>query len=168
MPYRVRIRQTRSRLGLEVIAFDPYVDDADDVTLVDDLKTFLGMVDVVSLHVPLTEETNGLVNADFLAAMRPGSILVNTSKGSLIDEQALADALEAEHLFAAGLECVQGRTNGHLDTAVRPDRRSALTAGRRFHTRGKSEPLDNGRRPNPHCGRWPRPKGALNPEALTN
>jgi len=91
-------------LGLEVAAFDPYIDEPVGATRVDDLEHLLGMVDVVSLHVPLTEETDGLVDAAFLAAMRPGSILVNTSKGSLIDEQALADALDAQHLFAAGLD----------------------------------------------------------------
>jgi phosphoglycerate dehydrogenase-like enzyme len=92
-------------LGLEVAYYDPWVvSSEEDVTRYDDLPTMLANVDVVSLHAPLTPATSGLVDASFLAAMRPGSVLVNTSKGALIDEQALADALESGHLFAAGLD----------------------------------------------------------------
>lgn len=60
--------------------------------------------DVLSLHCPLTPETRGLVNAERLALMKPTAILLNTGRGPLIDEQALADALNAGRIRAAGLD----------------------------------------------------------------
>ncbi len=60
--------------------------------------------DVVSLHCPLTPETHHLVNRDRLALMKPTAILINTGRGPLIDEQALADALAEGKLYAAGLD----------------------------------------------------------------
>ncbi len=70
----------------------------------DDLVAMLGEVDVVALGCPATAETTRLVDADFLAAMKPGAILVNTARGALVDEHALLDALDRGHLFAAGLD----------------------------------------------------------------
>lgn len=60
--------------------------------------------DVLSLHCPLTEETHHLVNAEHLAMMKPTAILINTGRGPLVDEQALADALNSGRLRAAGLD----------------------------------------------------------------
>ncbi len=60
--------------------------------------------DVLSLHCPLTPETHHLVNAERLALMKPSAILINTGRGPLVDEQALADALNSGHLFAAGVD----------------------------------------------------------------
>lgn len=60
--------------------------------------------DVLSLHCPLTDETFHLVNAEHLALMKPTAILVNTGRGPLVDEHALADALNSGRLYAAGLD----------------------------------------------------------------
>lgn len=60
--------------------------------------------DIISLHCPLTEQTNEMVNARRLALMKPSAILINTSRGQLINEQDLADALNEEKLYAAGLD----------------------------------------------------------------
>jgi glycerate dehydrogenase len=60
--------------------------------------------DVITLHCPLNEETRHMVNAERLKMMKPHAILINTSRGGLIDEQALADALNNEQLYAAGLD----------------------------------------------------------------
>lgn len=60
-----------------------------------DLDTLFGSSDVISLHCPLTAENKGFVNKDRIAGMRPGSILINTARGPLVDEEAAADALKA-------------------------------------------------------------------------
>ncbi|MCC7052462.1 MAG: D-glycerate dehydrogenase [Gemmatimonadaceae bacterium] len=68
------------------------------------LDSLLGTSDIVSLHAPATSDTHHLIDAARLARMRPGSILVNTARGSLVDERALAEALRSGQLFAAGLD----------------------------------------------------------------
>ncbi len=69
-----------------------------------DLKTLFADSDVVSLHCPLTEETRGLVNRERLATMKPSAYLINTGRGPLIDEEALAAALKEQLLAGAGLD----------------------------------------------------------------
>lgn len=70
----------------------------------DDLLAALGRADVVSLHVPLTSETRQLIGAAELGAMKPGSILVNTSRGPVVDEEALVDALSGREIGGAALD----------------------------------------------------------------
>jgi D-3-phosphoglycerate dehydrogenase len=71
--------------------------------------------DIVSVHIHLTEENHRLINRDVLARMKPGSILINTSRGAIIDEAALLDALEHGPLAAAGLDVVEGEWRDDLD-----------------------------------------------------
>jgi len=68
------------------------------------LGTLLAEADIVSLHIPLTPETDGLIGAQALAAMRPGAILINTARGGLVDEAALVAALRSGRLRGAGLD----------------------------------------------------------------
>jgi lactate dehydrogenase-like 2-hydroxyacid dehydrogenase len=69
-----------------------------------DLDTLLAQSDFVTVHVNLSSETWHLIDASALARMRPGTILVNTSRGGVVDQAALADALRSGHLFGAGLD----------------------------------------------------------------
>jgi glyoxylate reductase len=71
---------------------------------VGDLDELLTCADAVSLHVPLTDETRGLVDARRLALIGPEGVLVNTARGPVVDEAALAEALEAGTIFGAGLD----------------------------------------------------------------
>ncbi len=69
-----------------------------------ELDVLLAEADAVSLHLPLTPETRGLISADRLAGMKPGALLINTSRGGLVDETALAAALAEGRLGGAGLD----------------------------------------------------------------
>jgi D-3-phosphoglycerate dehydrogenase len=69
-----------------------------------DWRQALGEADIVSLHLPRLPETENLIGAAELAAMKPGAFLVNTARGGLVDENALADALAAGRLGGAGLD----------------------------------------------------------------
>lgn len=93
--------------GLEMIAYDPYVDDSVlksfDVKP-SDLDSLLRTSDFVSLHLPLSEKTRHILSTPKLALMKPSSILINTSRGALVDEQALTAALQERRLYAAGLD----------------------------------------------------------------
>jgi len=68
------------------------------------LADLLGASDFVSLHVPATESTSGLIDADMLGRMKRGAILINTARGDVLDEAALVDALRSGHLAGAGLD----------------------------------------------------------------
>jgi D-3-phosphoglycerate dehydrogenase len=115
--------------GMAVAAFDPYIRGwMDSVRRQADLSELLQNSDILSLHIPLTDETFNLIGSNELAQLPQGAVIVNTSRGRIIDEQALIEALESKHLAGAALDVVCGeRTNEHhvasrlLDYARRHD-----------------------------------------------
>lgn len=102
-----KVAERGRAFGVRIIATDPYVDaDAmarEGVEKVS-LDALLARADIVSLHAPLTEETRGLIGAAAFARMKPGAILINTSRGGVVDQQALVDALRSGRLGGAGLD----------------------------------------------------------------
>jgi D-3-phosphoglycerate dehydrogenase len=100
-----RVGRAAQGLGMNVLAYDPFVsDEGFFANRVDSLDNLLALSDVVSIHVPLTTDTRYLFDRARFQTMRPGSILVNTSRGSVVDQNALIEALDSGQLFGAGLD----------------------------------------------------------------
>jgi D-3-phosphoglycerate dehydrogenase len=93
-------------LGFEVIATDPRRAPGAEIQVVD-LDTLLATSDVVSIHAPLDSSTYHLIDARALGLMKPTAIVVNTSRGGLIDQDALVQALHGGHLAGAGLDVLE-------------------------------------------------------------
>lgn len=91
--------------GMEILAWSRTPKAAEGVRFVE-LDELLRRSDIVSLHCALTDETRGLIGADELRVMKPTSVLVNTARGPIVDQGALARALRTGEIFAAGLDVV--------------------------------------------------------------
>ncbi len=105
--FRVALRARA--FGMQVLAFDPYVNpESPQITEAGaemvDLEELLRRSDVVTLHLPLTEETRGLINYERLRRMKPTAILVNTSRGGVVVESDLCRALEERIIAGAALD----------------------------------------------------------------
>jgi D-3-phosphoglycerate dehydrogenase len=121
-------------LGMRVIATDPYAEPgaATTVALVDPSE-LLAQADVVSIHAPLTPATRGMIDARALLQMKRGAILINTSRGELIDEEALAAALDSGQLSGAGLDVVTHEPLAR-NSALRGRRNVLLTPHMAFYS----------------------------------
>jgi D-3-phosphoglycerate dehydrogenase / 2-oxoglutarate reductase len=107
-------------LGLSVIACDPCGDQSfcrEQRIHLCDLSELLATADIVSLHLPGTDATKHLINRQTLAMMKPSAVLINTARGSLVDEAAMIEALTSGRLFAAGLD-VFGREPLPVDSPL--------------------------------------------------
>jgi len=94
-------------LKMRAVAYDPFISPEAAAKLgaeLVDLETLWRTADVISIHVPLTDQTRNLVNAATLAKMKKGAILVNCARGGIVDERALAEALASGHLGGAALD----------------------------------------------------------------
>lgn len=105
-------REVASRLkgfGCRILVFDPQVKPREAIrhgVSWRELEELLGSSDIVSLHLPLSPSTRGMVDREFLGKMKRGAFLVNTARGELLDEQALLQALGGQHLAGAALDCL--------------------------------------------------------------
>lgn len=102
-----RLAELLSGFDVEILAYDPYMNmqDAEERNVqAAAFEELLEKSDVVSLHMPLTEETKHLINKETLAKMKDGAYLINTSRGKLVDEEALAEALRNGKLAGAALD----------------------------------------------------------------
>ena len=99
-------------LGMNVIGFDPFMSVGNALKLAPTVKLMKSAEDVMvncdylTIHVPLTDDTRDMVDADMIAKMKDGVILINNSRGQLVVEQDLADALNSGKVYAAGLDVV--------------------------------------------------------------
>ena len=95
-------------LGFRTHGYDPFgkIGELGSETIVmrDSLVELLGEVDLLTLHVPVNAQTRGLLNQESLKRLKPGAFIVNTSRGELIDESALRDALDSGHVGGAALD----------------------------------------------------------------
>src|SRR5690606_16925549 len=96
-----RVEQIVAAMGAEVLHTSTADDGHPNWRPLNDL---LARSDIVSIHVPLTEKTLGLLDATALSRMKPAAVLVNTARGAIVDEIALTEALHARRLAAAGLD----------------------------------------------------------------
>lgn len=101
------VTERAQAFGMNVIAYDPYVSEAVgrhmNVTLVD-IDELYAQADYITLHSVLTKETEKLINADAIAQMKKGVIVINVARGKLVDEQALADGLKSGQVGGAALD----------------------------------------------------------------
>jgi phosphoglycerate dehydrogenase-like enzyme len=103
--------RARLGLGMNVIACDPFADTADarrqGVTLFDNPDSICAQADVISLHVPLNDQTQNLVDGRMLGLMKTSAFLINTARGASVDTDALVDALRARRIAAAALDVTE-------------------------------------------------------------
>lgn len=106
----IRVAELATAFGMRRLGYDPALPPeeirqrgAEPV----DLSALLRAADIVTLHAPLTPETRHLINRDTLSLMKPGTILVNTSRGGVIDDAALAEALRSGRLAGAGIDVTE-------------------------------------------------------------
>ena len=94
--------------GMDVVVYDPYISNGSELAVgvrrVHSLTELFSQCDIVSLHAPLSAETEKLINAEVLAASKPGLVLINTARGPIIDLDALYEALRADQIQAVGLD----------------------------------------------------------------
>ena len=133
-------------MGMSVLAYDPYLTEADGCELVD-LDRVFAESDVISLHAPAVPETQHIINAQSLAAMKHGVYLINCARGGLVDQEALLAALDSGQVAGAGLDVTDPEPLPvghpllqHPNVIVTPHVASATVAGRR---RLYSHAIDN-------------------------
>jgi D-3-phosphoglycerate dehydrogenase len=123
--------------GMRLLAYDPYlsttVAQLEGATLCD-LEALLQNSDFISLHVPLTPETRRLIDAKNLALMKSTAVLLNTARGGLVDEGALAERLQQGLLAGAGLEVFDPEPPSSMNPLLRSER-VVLTPHSAAHTR---------------------------------
>jgi len=102
-----RLVELVSPFGVRFLAYDKEKDkdfaEKYDITYMD-LNSILSQSDIISLHLPLTEETEGLINKDNISLIRPNTFLINTSRGSILDEKALVEVLKRKKIAGAAID----------------------------------------------------------------
>ena len=146
------VAQRAGAFGMRLVGFDPYVSRdrarALGVELMPNLEAVLVQADFLTVHLPRTPETVGLIGRRELALMKPGAILINTARGALVDQGALAEALRDGRLAGAGLDVYpqeplppEANPFRDLDNVVLTPHAGAVT--REANARSRKMPVDN-------------------------
>lgn len=104
-----RVARLSEAFDMKVLVYTPRPKNKGTLKSVEftDIDTLLSESDIVTCHCPLTDETKGLINKDTIAKMKKTAVFINTSRGPVVDEKALADALNNGDIFAAGLDVLE-------------------------------------------------------------
>jgi D-3-phosphoglycerate dehydrogenase len=110
-----RVAKLGAAFGMTVTGYDPYITDAPCV-MSDTLDALLAGAQVLTLHVPLTDETRGMIGARELALLPADAIVINTARGGVADEAALAKAIQSRKLYGAGFDVFEAEPmrSGHV------------------------------------------------------
>lgn len=104
---RFAAEKCKAAFGMNVIGYDPYITEAEGITIYKDIEEVFKRADYISLHIPLTPETKNLVGDKLLSLMKPTAYIINTARGGIIDEQALAQKLKNEEIAGAALDVLE-------------------------------------------------------------
>ncbi len=104
---RFAAEKCKAAFGMNIIGYDPYITEAEGITIYKDIEEVFKRADYISLHIPLTPETKNLVGDKLLSLMKPTAYIINTARGGIIDEQALAQKLKNEEIAGAALDVLE-------------------------------------------------------------
>jgi D-3-phosphoglycerate dehydrogenase len=97
----------RAAFGMQTIGYDPYISEEEGITLYTEIEEVFRRADYISLHIPLTPQTRNLVGDKLLSLMKPTAYIINTARGGIIDEYALAQKLKNEEIAGAALDVLE-------------------------------------------------------------
>ena len=101
-------RMAKNGFSMEVMAYDPYANKEmlkeNGIKIIDDIKELFKTSDIISLHVPLTNETEGLISKELLGLMKPNAVFANFARGEIVDEEYLYEILRDKKIFGAALD----------------------------------------------------------------
>jgi len=104
---RFTAEKCKAAFNMNVIGYDPYIKELPGITLYENIEDVFAKADYVSLHLPLTDETRNLVGESLLSKMKPTAFLINTSRGGIVDEAALARMLKDGRIAGAALDVLE-------------------------------------------------------------
>ena len=109
------VAERMKSFGMSIVFYDPYVTDWNGSEESIELDDLLRTADVVSIHVIKTKDTENLISKDMLDLLKPSSVIINTSRGGVLDEDYLFELLESEKIFGAGLDVYSNEPPKNVD-----------------------------------------------------
>ncbi|MCK8827422.1 hydroxyacid dehydrogenase [Natroniella acetigena] len=159
-------------LDLKVIAYDPYADPVEaeeaGIELIDTLEAIYSRADIISLHLPLTEETEGMIDQNSFSKMKESSFFINAARGAIVDEKALYQALQSGEIKGAALDVYTNNPPASdnplfkLDNVICSPHNAALTEESKIKmaTHAAQGVVD--------CLNGKKPEYLVNPEVIKN